>query len=49
MIGPELGKFIAGIRNDETPICVHDVKNAWKYASRAAEWRSDDESLVVKC
>ena len=49
VIGPELGKFIAGIRNDETPICVHDVQTAWKYASRAAEWRSDDKTLTVKC
>jgi hypothetical protein len=49
VIGPELGKFIAGIRNDDTSICVHGLKKAWKYASKAGVWKEDDQSLTVKC
>ena len=49
VIGPELGKFIAGIRNDDTSICVHGLKKAWKYASKAGVWKEDDQTLTVKC
>ena len=49
VIGPELGKFIAGIRNDDTQSCVHNVERAWKYASKAAVWKDDDPTLTVKC
>lgn len=49
VIGPELGKFIAGIRNDETSVCVHGLSKAWKYASKAAVWKDDDPTLTVKC
>ena len=45
VIGPELGKFIAGIRNDDTSVCVHGVEKPWKYASRAGVWKQDDSSL----
>ena len=49
VIGPELGKFIAGIRNDDTSVCVHGLKKAWKYASKAGVWKEDDQTLTVKC
>ena len=34
MIGPELGQFIAGIRNSKPANCVHELVSGWKYASR---------------
>ena len=34
VIGPELGQFIAGIRNSDPGDCVHDLGSGWKYASR---------------
>ncbi len=51
VMGPELGEFIAGIRNSEGPPCVHDVtpRSKWLYASRASVWKSDDPTLQVKC
>ena len=49
VIGPELGKFIAGIRNDDNPICVHDAEGPWRYASKAGVWKADDPTLQVKC
>ena len=49
MIGPELGKFIAGLRNDGSPACVHDATEKWRYASRAGLWKEDDPTLQVKC
>jgi hypothetical protein len=49
VIGPELGKFIAGIKNDENAICVHDLKSEWRYASKAGIWKQDDPTLQVKC
>ena len=49
VIGPELGKFIAGLRNDDNSICVHSLNAKWKYASRAGVWKQDDNTLDVKC
>ena len=49
MIGPELGKFIAGIRNDGAEQCVYDNAEPWRYASRAGIWKEDDKTLEVKC
>ena len=49
VIGPELGKFIAGLRNDDNSICVHSLNAKWKYASRAGVWKQDDKTLDVKC
>jgi hypothetical protein len=34
VIGPQLGQFIAGIRNSNPGNCVHDLGSGWKYASR---------------
>ncbi|XP_023348017.1 uncharacterized protein LOC111716763 isoform X2 [Eurytemora carolleeae] len=34
VIGPELGQFIAGIRNSKPANCVHELVSGWKYASR---------------
>jgi hypothetical protein len=34
VIGPQLGQFIAGIRNSNQGSCVHDLGSGWKYASR---------------
>ena len=47
-MGPELGEFIAGIRNEDDQQCVTD-ETKWLYASRASVWKSDDRSLVVEC
>ncbi len=47
-MGPELGEFIAGIRNEKGPTCVHEATD-WLYASRASVWKGDDPSLQVKC
>ena len=47
-MGPELGEFIAGIRNEDNQQCVTD-ETRWLYASRASVWKSDDRSLTVKC
>jgi hypothetical protein len=47
-MGPELGEFIAGIRNEAGPTCVHEGTR-WLYASRASVWKSDDDTLKVKC
>ena len=49
VIGPELGKFIAGIRNDDDAQCVESNSGPWRYASRAGLWKSDDKTLDVKC
>ena len=49
MIGPELGKFIAGIRNDDDAQCVYENREPWRYASRAGIWKEDDRTLTVKC
>ena len=49
VIGPELGKFIAGMRNDDTSICVNSLKISWKYASKAGVWKDNDKTLNVKC
>jgi hypothetical protein len=49
VIGPELGKFIAGLRNDGAPACVHEATERWRYASRAGLWKEDDPTLQVKC
>ena len=48
VMGPELGEFIAGIRNEDDQQCVTD-ETRWLYASRASVWKSDDRSLAVKC
>ena len=48
-MGPELGEFIAGIRSEGGPACVHDNDVRWLYASRSSVWKGDDSSLVVKC
>ena len=48
VMGPELGEFIAGIRNEDNQQCVTD-ETRWLYASRASVWKSDDRSLRVKC
>ena len=48
VMGPELGEFIAGIRNEDNQQCVTD-ETRWLYASRASVWKSDDRSLTVKC
>ena len=34
VIGPQLGQFIAGVRNSNPGTCVHDLGSGWKYASR---------------
>ena len=49
MVGPELGKFIAGIRNDDDAQCVYNNREPWRYASRAGIWKEDDRTLTVKC
>ena len=49
VIGPQLGQFIAGIRNSKAGNCVHDLQTGWKYASRAGVWEDNDPSLTVKC
>jgi hypothetical protein len=49
VIGPQLGQFIAGIRNSKAGNCVHDLKTGWKYASRAGVWEDNDPSLTVSC
>ena len=49
VIGPQLGQFIAGIRNSRAGNCVHDLKTGWKYASRAGVWEDNDPSLTVSC
>ena len=49
VIGPELGKFIAGIRNDGSESCVYNNREPWRYASRAGIWKEDDKTLTVKC
>ena len=49
VIGPQLGQFIAGIRNSKPGACVHDLKTGWKYASRAGVWEDNDPSLTVTC
>ena len=48
VMGPELGEFIAGIRNEDDQQCVTG-ETRWLYASRASVWKSDDRSLAVKC
>ncbi|CAB4062518.1 unnamed protein product [Lepeophtheirus salmonis] len=49
VIGPELGQFIAGIRNDGQETCIHKTAQEWKYASRAGVWKDDDPTLAVEC
>ena len=49
VIGPQLGQFIAGIRNSREGTCVHSLGNDWKYASRAGVWEDNDPSLTVEC
>lgn len=49
VIGPELGEFIAGLRNEDPAVCVHETRQSWLYASRAARWKSDDDTLEVIC
>lgn len=49
VMGPELGEFIAGIRSERGPACVHDKGLRWLYASRASVWKADDRTLTVKC
>ena len=49
VIGPQLGQFIAGIRNSKAGSCVHDLVTGWKYASRAGVWEDNDPSLTVTC
>ena len=49
VIGPQLGQFIAGIRNSKAGTCVHDLVTGWKYASRAGVWEDNDPSLTVTC
>ena len=49
VVGPQLGQFIAGIRNSKASKCVHDLVTGWKYAARTGVWEDDDPSLTVKC
>ena len=50
VIGPKLGEFRAGIRNSQEPAdCLHDLKEGWKFASRAGVWADTDPSLTVEC
>ena len=49
VIGPQLGQFIAGIRNSLPGDCVHDLRRGWTYASREGLWEEDDRSLQVRC
>ena len=49
VIGPQLGQFIAGIRNSKAGNCVHDLVTGWKYASRSGVWEDNDPSLTVTC
>ena len=49
VIGPQLGQFIAGVRNSKAGKCVDDLTTGWKYASRAGVWEDNDPSLTVKC
>jgi hypothetical protein len=37
VIGPQLGQFIAGIRNSNPGNCVHELGSGWKYASRSVK------------
>ncbi len=51
VIGPELGEFIAGIRNEARSACVHEAhqESRWLYAARSARWKADDATLNVAC
>lgn len=49
VVGPQLGQFIAGIRNSKASKCVHDLVTGWKYAARTGVWEDDDPSLTVRC
>ena len=49
VIGPQLGQFIAGIRNAAAGDCAHGLGSGWTYASRAGVWEDDDPSLAVRC
>ena len=49
VVGPQLGQFIAGIRNSKASRCVHDLGTGWRYAARTGVWEDDDPSLTVKC
>merc|ERR1719266_938380 len=49
VIGPQLGQFIAGIRNAAAGDCAHGLGSGWTYASRAGVWEDDDPSLTVRC
>ena len=50
VIGPHLGEFRAGIRNSEaSPVCLHHLREGWKFASRSGVWADTDPSLTVRC
>ena len=49
VIGPQLGQFVAGVRNSQEAGCVHDLRSGWTYASREGVWEDSDRSLSVRC
>jgi len=49
VMGPKVGKLIAGISNTKSSPCLDQLRDGWKYASKDGVWKNDDSSLKVEC